>query len=327
MNLTYTPAFLRREKVFTHYRPDIAAAMREGIEFARNNKNMSAAALRAEARGILMVLTDLLEDFRDDGRLPVKGTDQVVWNLCLRLVHLATGGDLAGVMLAFDGHPPLHISFDTYWRDADGNTLDLSEKKAALLFLEDEEKCLFRAEALDGCVIGIYKAVLEPKDSVAYWKYLQETKQGPIWVFVPHCMIGTDGTNLHPLLAETVAFCAATRSFNPFIIRKGHLSNTDWFGPLEACRSDEFDSDSGLNTNALVYMDDFREIEFGGVAEDFCEFGMRDRVLRHLKGTKIRFITDGTAPIVPNAKHVNELYVGARKAGVKFITHDGILVA
>lgn len=70
----------------------------------------------------------------------------------------------------------------------------------------------------------------------------------------------------------------------------------------------------------------FRAIEFTGVAEDFCDYYMKRQVMDKLVGTphikKLQFLTDCTAPIIPNAKHVLELNARALEAGVKFITHD-----
>ncbi len=66
--------------------------------------------------------------------------------------------------------------------------------------------------------------------------------------------------------------------------------------------------------------------EFAGVAEDFCDFNMKKQTMDYLTGTefmsKLRFITDGTAPIIPNAPHVVAQNEKAKKEGVQFITHE-----
>ena len=330
MKLNYTPGFFQSEKAGQWFKPDLGAAMREGIEFGLKNKLKPAAQLIKDAVARALMATDLQADFRDGGRLPVKGTDEVVLRTCTRLINGIVEDYFAGIMFSLDGHAPFHISFDYYWRDKDGLPLDLSKHGgASILTLEDEAKCVFKVQAFnaDGpYTVGYYQARFDMKDSVAYWKHLQATNQGPIWVFVPHCIIGTDGTDLHPLLAETIAFACGARSMQPTIIHKGHLSNTDWFGPLEPCRPDSNHAQGGFQKEVIDVMKRFQTVEFVGVAEDFCDYNMKRQTMDKLDGTeyigKLRFIADGTAPIIPNAKHVLELNAKAKKAGVRFIRHD-----
>ncbi len=336
MKLKYTPRFFDEKKAGMDYVPDLGAARREGMEFARNLATVTAERLQTRGAGTLAVLTDLLQDFRDRGRLPVKGADAVVFRVCLRLIYGVTEGDLAGVIAAIDGHPFGHISFDSSWIGSNGKPIDLSNHgKAGLLTLDSKEKATFRlhvfnpdgtTRVLDTCVPAV-----DPQDAVLYYQYLRASGQGDIWVFVPHCIIGTDGTNFHPLLAETLAFCSGVRQFDPHIINKGYLRDTDWFGPLQACRPNSKTGEGMINNDAISLMKRFSAIEFMGVAEDFCELGMRRVALdtldvRGYDGV-IRFITDGTAPIVPEADHVTEFYELARNKGVKFITHDEIPAA
>jgi len=328
--LQYTPSFFSPEKASQWYKPDLAAALREGVEYGLKHGLKSAQELLKRGIAHLMMMTDLQGDFRDLGRLPVKGTDDVILRTCIRLINGTVEDFFAGLMFSLDGHPPFHMSFDHNWRDQNGHPLDLSKHGgAAILTLVDEAKCVFKATAFNAqgpYDVGFYQARFDPKDSVAYWKYLQATGQGPIWVFVPHCVIGTDGVNLHPLLAETIGFVCGARSMQPTIISKGHLANTDWFGPLEPCRPDTSHAQGGLQKNIIDTMKLFTTVEFTGVAEDFCDFNMKRQTMQHLANTpflgKLRFVKDGTAPIIPNAEHVQKLNKEALAAGVKFIDHD-----
>ncbi len=328
--LVHTPAFFNSEKADQNYQPDIGAAFREGIAFGLENKLAPATLLLARGNAHALMMTDLQEDFRDNGRLPVKETNRVVLNTCVRLINGVVADYYAGIFFSLDGHHPFHISFDHYWRDSDGRPMDLSKHgKAAILTLVDEANGLFKATAFgpDGPYeIGLYRTPFGVDDSIAYWKHLRRTRQGDIWVFVPHCLLGTDGVNLHPLLVETIAFACGARDIQPVIIQKGHLYNTDWFGPLEACRPDMVQNQGVFRDEIIELMKMFEAIEFSGVAEDFCDYYMKWQTLSKLSGTpylkKLRFIQDCTAPIIPNAKHVWELNARAMEEGVKFILHD-----
>lgn len=330
-NLIYTPRFFDPNKADQHYKPDIAASIQEGIAYARANRLKTAQQLLKSGKGHAMMITDLEDDFRDDGRLPVKGTNEVVKRTCVRLINGVVEDYFAGVIFSLDGHPPQHMTFDHYYVDHEGNPLDLSKHgKAALLSLVDEGKAIFKVTAFDSSgkpyEVGLVQPRFDPKDAVEYWKHLQATGQGDIWVFVPHCLIGTDGANLHPLLVETIAFACGARSLQPTIIHKGHLSNTDWFGPLQPCRPDPSHAQGGFQKHIIDVFKLFKTVEFAGVAEDFCDYYMKKQTMDYLQGTeyiaKLRFLTDCTAPIVPNAAHVATLNAQAKAAGVQFISHD-----
>jgi nicotinamidase-related amidase len=328
--LAYTPQFFDPAKADQDYKPDIATAFQEGIDYGRANNLKSAQRILQSGIAHAMMMTDLQGDFRDRGRLPVAGTDAVVLRTCVRLLNGIVIDHFGGIIFSLDGHPGNHISFDHYWRDKDGKALDLSKHgKAAVLTLVDEAKCVFKATAFnaDGPYeVGLYQPHFDTRDAVAYWKHLQATGQGDIWVFVPHCVLGTDGTNLHPLLVETISFASGARSMQPTIIHKGHLSNTDWFGPLEPCRPDTTHAQGGFQKEVIDIMKRFRTVEFVGVAEDFCDYNMKRQTMEKLTGTeylgKLRFVADGTVPIIPNAAHVQKLNAEALKAGVQFINHD-----
>jgi hypothetical protein len=227
---------------------------------------------------------------------------------------------------------PYHISYATRWHKQDGSPFDLRENKAAVLDLVDRDKGIFKATCfspVDGSPIdmGFIQSYINIKDTVAYWDYLQADGQGPVWVFANHCKLGTDGVNLHPLLAETLSFIEGARLVAPVPVNKGHIRDTDWFGPLEPCRPDPSHPQGGFQ-KAIV--DLFAQVtgwvEFFGVAEDFCDFNMKKQVMRHFEGTQffeqMAFAIDGTAPIVPNAPAVQQQNADARAKGVKFFTHD-----
>lgn len=329
--LAHTPKFWNPANAYRHYKPNLAGAYMEGVEFALKNKLATAQALMKAGINNLLMMTDLQEDFRDDGRLAVKGTDTVVLRICVRLLNGIFADHYTGLIFSLDGHSLQHISYSVRWRSHDGKPFDLTTRKAAILELVDRKKAIFKATCFspaDGSPIdaGFVQSKFDSADTVAYWDYLQATGQGPIWVFDIHCALGGEGMALHPLLQECIAFASGARSIMAGTINKGHIANTDWFGPLLPCRPDASHPQGGLQKDVL---DSFRlaqTVDFGGVAEDFCEFNMERQTLEHLAGTdvigKLRFMEDGTAPIVPGAQHVIDHRIRAKAAGVTFINHD-----
>ena len=338
-DLTFTPDFWDPRKAYAWYSPDIEGAFIEGVEFRRRHNLRTADQLEKDGISNIAMLTDLQHDFRDAGRLPVRGTDNVVLRCCVRLLNGTIGTDYyTGYVYSQDGHVPFHVSYATRWRTQDGSPFDLRVHKAAVLDLYDRAKGVFKAtcfDPADGSPIdmGYIQSMLNIKDTVAYWDHLQgdpakpETQQGPVWVFANHCKLGTDGVNLHPLLAETLAFIEGARFVAPTPVSKGHIRDTDWFGPLEPCRPDPAHPQGGFQKAIVdLFARATGRVEFFGVAEDFCNFNMQKQSMRHFEGTpffnQMAFAIDGTAAIVPNAPHVLALYDEARAKGVKFFTHD-----
>lgn len=343
-DLVYTPQFWDPRKAYAWYSPDVEGAFIEGVEFRKRHGLRKADDLKRDGISNIMMLTDLQFDFRDGGRLPVIGTDTVVLRACARLLNGTIGAEYyTGFVYSQDGHVPFHISYGTRWRTLKGVPLDLRVHKAAVLDLYDRAKGLFQATAFDPADgspvdLGYIQSTLNAKDTVAYWDYLQgdparpETQQGPVWVFANHCKLGTDGTNLHPLLAETLAFIEGARFVEPTPIFKGHIRDTDWFGPLEPCRPDPTHSQGSFQKQIVdLFAQASGRVEFIGVAEDFCNFNMQKQCIRYFDGTpflrQMAFITDGTAAIVPNAPHVVALYDEARAKGIEFFTHDAPFTA
>lgn len=332
MPLVYTPKFWDPAKAYAHYIPDIEGAKIEGAAYARAHGLEPAHKLLARPEGASMAfLTDLQDDFRDDGRLPVKGTNDVILRCASRLINGFICGHYAFVKDSRDGHPGQHISYGSYYRTQKGELFDLRDRKAAILELVDEGKCIFKATCFnpnDGSPVdaGYVQPIYDPRDVVAYNKHLVATGQAPQWAFAEHCQLGTDGTNLHPFIVETISFVSGLRSFVPGEVAKGHLINTDWFGPLEPCRPDTKHPQGEFQKGVVDGMKPYKSVEFFGIAQDFCDYWMKKQTLRYLSGTeyerKLVFVEDGTAAIVPNAAHVIEQDREARARGVKFIRHD-----
>jgi len=332
--LAYTPQFFDARKAYVAYEPDIEGALHEGFAYrkAQGKSFRPASLLEKEGISNALMLTDLQHDFRDFGRLPVKGTDDVVLRVVVRLLNGIINDYYTRIIYSQDGHVPFHISYGSTWQMVrSGMQLDLRVHKAAVLNLVDRNRAVFQATAFapDGTPVdlGEIRSLIEATDTVEYWDHLQATGQGPIWVFANHCKLSTDGTNLHPLLAEALAFAEGARIMSPMPVNKGHIRGTDWFGPLEPCRPDPSHPQGSFQKHIFDQLVGVRgQIEFSGVAEDFCDFNMKKQVLAHLNDSdvfqRIAFLTDGTAPIVPNTQAVLDQNADARRKGVKFFTHD-----
>lgn len=329
--LLYTPEFWDPRKAYAWYSPDIEGAFLEGVKFRLENHFKTLQQLKDAGLAInLLMITDIQGDFRPGGRLPVLGTDDVMMRLAARILNGVFTGYYGDIIYSKDGHVPWHISYGSRWMTERGVPFDLRIHKAAVLSLEDDMRgrALFRATCFDpqdGSPIdmGYVQSMVNALDSVAYWDHLQKTGQGPIWLFANHCKIDTDGTNLHPFLSEILAFVEGFRGIEPLPLFKGHIRDTDWFGPLEPCRPDSTHPQGGFQMPIIDrFMATRGRNEFVGVAEDFCEHHMERQAVDRLNGTphlrRLAFASDGTAAIVHNAPHVLAFHQKAAAQGIQF---------
>ncbi len=330
--LLYTPEFWDPRKAYIRYRPDVETAFREGVAYRKNNKLRTAAQLIELGISNAIMFTDLQDDFREGGRLGVNGTDTAVLRACVRAINGTILDHYTLAVHSQDSHPPLHLSFGSRWWAEDGLPFDLREHKAAVLDLADERRGIFKATCFgpNGPIdMGHIKSMFNADDTVKYWHHLQGTGQGPVWVFAMHCKIGTDGTNLHPLLSETLAFMEGARMLEPVPLFKGHIRDTDWFGAFQPCRPDSTHPQGGFQKTIVDLFGQVKGTsDFVGVTEDFCNYHTEQQAVRYFDNTnarlleKLAFVTDCTAAIVPDAPHVVKFYAEAEAKGVRFITHD-----
>lgn len=338
VSLIKTPDFWDPEKAYQNYSPDLEGAKKEGAALKLESFR------KLEGKGIknAMMITDGQQDFRDNGRLAVMGMDNGVLKTCARIINGVYAGYYTGLIYSLDQHHPFHISSGLYWYDKDENPMDLSGSyKAAQLYeILDRDMGIFKARVFesDGTPkdYSYFRSVNNDKiqnkdeetvlDTVDYFESLRDSGQGPIWVFAEHCKIGTDGMSLHPLIAETIEWACAARKIQPHVIWKGHIANTDWFGPFRPCRVDNSHPDGQLKKYVLDSMKHYNNIDFVGWAEDFCDYYAKNQVLKYMQDTehieKLVFVKDCTSPIVPDTEHVIKQNEEAEKKGVRFITHD-----
>lgn len=348
--LVYEPEFWDPRKAYQDYEPDLTAALQEGFRYAQTHGLETGQQLRERPEGVSAVyFTDPQCDFRPGGRLPVMGAtggynsaDDVILRSCVRALNGFVTGHYGGWFDSEDGHPSVHCSFASYFKSIKQQGMfDLSQHKAATLKLEDPQRCLFNATCfgLDGSPIpmGLVQPMYNAKDLVACYNHMAATEQLPMWAFTEHCVGGTKGVSLHPLVQEVRAFVTGLRRIVPKPIHKGHIIDRDWFGGLcDVWSYTEGQPGASPNTNhpqagfqkeLVDGWKRFRTIEFVcQIAQDFCGYWTQRQSLWYFEGTefadKMRYMMDGNAPIIPNAPHVLALYAKAKGLGVKFINHD-----
>lgn len=293
------PSFYSPKKVGKRYVPDLAKAVAEGLTSGMPRVNQSR-----ESR--LMLMVDPQIDFvMEDGNLAVKGG---IDDMRRTIEYLYNNAEhITGIMVSLDQHLPYQIFFPTWWRDKNGQP-----PKPYTQITED----LLDKE---------YFPVIKPDWSRKYIRELTRTKQTPLMIWPFHSLIGTDGANVVPALAEAIAYVSAARGIQPIYVFKGTVPETEHYGPFHPCVPVTTHPQGGLNTPVLDTLSQYRTIDVVGEAEDFCvREGMRQLLSYFSKQPdvlkRMRFLRDCTSLVFGDKrKEADAVLDTMAKKGVRIV--------
>lgn len=294
----------------TFYAPNLELAHAEGLKWRR--RLTSAAKRERRNGGRLLVGIDLQWDFSDAGRLAVPGTFDDLERLIDRIIRGVFEEEYySDFIITHDNHPEHVIHGETWWEDENGNPPDVSVP-VHMELVDPKGRMPFLCHYLTGAASKPFRPRLKREYTInEYAPHLKQTGQGDIWVFAPHCKFGSDGVMLIPAFQELLAVVAVALDLNITHMYKGHVPDTDWFGPFRPCMDRPGHSQAGLNTELLKRVAINLITEVAGEAADFCvragelqfghfygpgnAYGQDPAVLN-----RVKFITNCTSPIIPD---------------------------
>ncbi len=272
------PSFYDAAKANKRFRPDIARAIEEG-------QNAGLQAASKAKRKVALVIVDPQDSFvLADGELPVTGA----FNDLHRLIENRIFGnaeELTSVIVSLDQHIPFQIFFSLWWEGRDGK----HPKPFTPINAKDVQD-------------GVWRPLLEKDWST---KYVEQLKQ--IFIWPPHCMIGTEGANVYPPLAEAIAWLAAARKIQPTYIFKGTVPKSEHYGIFAPCVPVPDHPQGGMNTTVLDAIATNDVIDFSGEAEDFCVHETMTQFLSYFSTQsdvlkRVRFLRDCTSLVFPDKR-------------------------
>lgn len=255
---------------------------------------------------IHLVCVDMQRDFCDPkGALYVKNAEKD----CQRVADMITkhGDKIDSISLTMDSHAVLHLAHTICWLDSNGN-----------------QPSPFTVITYDDMVSGKYRAK-NPAWQKRYLEYLKNlSAKGLVHVLWPrHCVVGSDGWSLHPLISDAVIdwetkyfglanyWCKANNIFS------------EHFGVCAAEVPSADDPTTNLNTAFIRAIEQSSRLLISGEASSHCvkrsveqiatEFGEQ-----HAK--KIVLLTDTMSPVPSFEKAEEEFFKYAKSIGIQFST-------
>lgn len=257
-----------------------------------------------------LLIIDPQNDFCDkNGNLSVPGGDQDMERLS-KMIRLHKD-KIDDIQVTLDSHQLVDIAHPIWWKDADGNHPDpfTSITKA------DVEGVNAKWRATNPAF---------QKRSVDYISALEVNGRNThtIWPF--HCMIGTWGHSVFPVLAD--ALIEYQEQFADIkYVTKGSNPFTEAFSVVKADVPDAEDPTTGVNHELVNQLKEADIILVAGQALSHCVAATcRDLIaeLGEEYARKFVILIDATSP-VPGFEHLAEQFKADMKAlGAKFSTTE-----
>jgi nicotinamidase/pyrazinamidase len=240
-----TPSFYHPERVGTLFRPDVSAAVWEGLHAGCEPSNSD------ERRNMLLLVDEQIDFVHEDGALSVPGavadTRRMMEWIFRNTARITT------IAASLDSHIPIQIFFQTWWANAEG---EHPAPYTAITSRDVEE--------------GTWIPIYEKEWSVRYVRQLEEKAKKDLMIWPYHTLIGTQGHNITPALYEAIAYHSAARQSKPEFIVKGTIPQTEFYSLLEPEVKVEEDPRGTLNEDFLRRLLSYDAIYIAGQAKSHC---------------------------------------------------------
>ncbi len=233
-----------------------------------------------------LLVIDGQNDFCDPkGRLYVQNAE----NDMARLATFITknGEQLDDIRVTLDSHQRLHVAHPICWIDSQGN----HPGPFTLISLADVQGKTPTYQAYNPAWRQKY---------IDYVQKLADNGRYPLFLWPPHCIIGTWGHSLFPAFAEALEKWADEEFAAVDFVTKGSNIFTENYSVVKADVEDPEDPSTQINTGLIRRLQESDEILIAGEALSHCvantvrdiaaEFGDE-----HVK--KFVLLTDATSPV------------------------------
>jgi len=214
------------------------------------------------------------------GSLYVQGADQDMERLSTFIRNNAYS--LSDIYVTFDDHKRLDIAHSMWWVDADNNHPD----PYTIITYRD-------------VVNGKWSAsVPEYQEwSEVYLKQLDDQGNYPHIIWPYHCIAGTEGSAMVPVLSEALGFWEEELFKSPEIIRKGQDPLTEHYSAVKAEVVTQ-DPHTDVNQNFISELKAFDEILVAGEALSHCLANtVRDMIRYEVDPKKVVILSDCTSNV------------------------------
>jgi len=266
------------------------------IQIPEENQNLTKPAFAKATAGkgrrknmknlqIHLLVIDPQNDFMDiDGAaLPVAGAQDDMVRLAALIDRV--GPKLADIHVTMDSHRLLDIAHPAWWVDQNGN----NPAPFTIISADDVANRIWVPRNP-----GFYQRCLE------YVKELDRKGNYLLCIWPPHCLIGTWGHNVMPVLNEALQRWSQNEFAMVDYVTKGSNPWTEHYGGMEAEVPDPEDPSTQLNADFLNMLAEADIVAIAGEALSHCVKATVTQIAdnigdEHIK--KFQILTDCASPV------------------------------
>lgn len=225
------------------------------------------------------------------GELYVKGADKDMERLAKMVRRLKD--KLDDIHVTLDSHHAVHIAHPIFWKDKKGQHPPLYT--------------IIKSQDVKDGIWTTTKPSLF-KRGLNYVMELEKNARYPLCIWPPHCLIGTIGQTVYPVLNEALQeWCNDFASID--YVTKGSNILTEHYSAIVADVPDPSDPGTQMNTNFINTLNEADIVLLSGEASSHCLKNTLEDLLNYFKDdsmfSKIVLLTDATSP-VPGFEHLEK---------------------
>lgn len=254
-----------------------------------------------------LFIVDMQNDFcSPSGSLFVPGAVEDVERLC-RLIDKRKE-EIDKIFLTEDQHHVIDIAHPYYWRNAKG-----------------AHPAPFTEITWWDVLTGAWTPFGNKDEVINYLRKLIETGEYRHMIWPEHCIMGSEGAALVPILMEAVNRWARQGRYCE-VIEKGINPSTEYFGAFRANVPVENAPDTAFNVKLKDRLVEFDTIWLAGEAKSHCVANTVKQLFEYPDIIRKLLILEDCTSNIPGCEALAlSIYEKAAELGAKFTTSDKLL--
>ncbi len=265
-------------------------------------------------KNIHLLIIDPQNDFCDpvSGNLFVPGADRDMVRLAKMIERLTC--KIQDIHVTLDSHHLVDIAHPVFWINSNGD----APKPFTVITVDDVEN-------------GVWTTAIPAarQRALEYLRTLSKSGRYPHVIWPPHCLIGSDGHNVHPRLFDALKHWEEKRFGVVDYVTKGSNLWTEHFSAVQAEVPDPEDPDTQINARLIETLEDADEILLCGEAGSHCLANtVRDIVSNFSDPAYVKKMTlliDATSPVTGFESYQDEFIRDMTALGMKTTTTTSYL--
>lgn len=232
-----------------------------------------------------LLAIDMQIDFCDPkGNLYVKGAEKDVERVANMIKRISP--KINDIHVTLDSHHPVDVAHPIFWKDSKGNNPNP-----------------FTIISKDDVKNGKWFTTLPSlqKRALEYVTQLENNGRYPLCIWPPHCLIGSTGHAIHPILFDAFVEWEKASIMTIDYVTKGSNPYTEHYSAIRADVIDPADPSTQLNTALIKTLMDTDIIAIMGEASTHCLKNSVTDLANEFKDDsyvkKMVLLEDATSPV------------------------------